>query len=86
MLVAVIVFGIRLAVGAPRRVLLVVWIAVAAFLFVRAESITAWIAAAFVALVLATVLVMRTARRPGDQRGAGDRYRCAALTTPKTES
>lgn len=67
MLVAVIVFGIRLAVGAPRRVLLVVWIAVAAFLFVRAESITAWIAAAFVALVLATVLVMRTARRPGER-------------------
>ncbi|WP_295839453.1 O-antigen ligase family protein [uncultured Microbacterium sp.] len=67
MLVAVIVFGIRLAVGAPRRVLLVVWIAVAAFLFVRAESITAWIAAAFVALVLGTVLVMRTARRPGER-------------------
>ncbi|WP_150952289.1 O-antigen ligase family protein [Microbacterium testaceum] len=67
MLVAVIVFGVRIAVGAPRRVLLAVWTAVAALLFVRAESVTAWIAAAFVALVLATVLVMRTARRPGER-------------------
>jgi len=67
MLVAVVVFGVRLAVGAPRRALLVVWIVVAGFLFVRAESITGVIAAAFVALVLGTVLVMRTARRPGER-------------------
>lgn len=67
MLVAIIVFGVRLAVGAPRRVLLVVWIVIAGFLFVRAESITAVIAAAFVVLVLGTVLVMRTARRPGER-------------------
>lgn len=67
MLVAIIVFAVRLAAGAPRRVLLWVWIAVAAFLFVRAQSTTAYIAAAFVALVLGTVLVMRTARRPGER-------------------
>ncbi|MFJ4037666.1 O-antigen ligase family protein [Microbacterium sp. NPDC090007] len=67
MLVAIIVFSVRIAAGAPRRVLLWVWIAVAAFLFVRAGSATAFIAAAFVALVLGTVLVMRTARRPGER-------------------
>jgi O-antigen ligase len=67
MLVAIIVFGVRLAAGAPRRALLVAWTALAAFLFVRAGSATAIIAAAFVALVLGTVLVMRTARRPGER-------------------
>ncbi|WP_295828025.1 O-antigen ligase family protein [uncultured Microbacterium sp.] len=67
MLVAIIVFGVRLAVGAPRRALLIAWIAVAGFLFVRAESITGVIAAGFVALVLGTVLVMRTAGRPGER-------------------
>lgn len=67
MLVAIIVFAVRLAAGAPRRVLLVAWIAVAAFLFVRAGSATAFLSAAFVALVLGTVLVMRTARRPGER-------------------
>ncbi len=54
MLVAVIVFGVRLAAGAPRRALLIVWIVVAGFLFVRAGSATAFIAAAFVLLVLGT--------------------------------
>ncbi len=67
MLVAIIVFAIRFAAGAPRRSLLLVWIAVAAYLFVRAGSATAVVAAAFVALVLGTVLVMRTARRPGER-------------------
>ncbi|MDQ1173125.1 exopolysaccharide production protein ExoQ [Microbacterium testaceum] len=67
MLVAIIVFAVRIAAGAPRRALLWVWIAIAAFLFVRAGSATAFIAAAFVALVLGTVLVMRTARRPGER-------------------
>jgi len=67
MLVAIIVFAIRFAAGAPRRALLIVWIAVAAFLFVRAGSATAVISAAFVALVLVTVLVMRTASRPGER-------------------
>ncbi|WP_457831249.1 hypothetical protein, partial [Staphylococcus aureus] len=67
MLVAIIVFAIRFAAHAPRRTLLWGWTAIAAFLFVRAASITAVVAAAFVVLVLATVLVMRTARRPGER-------------------
>lgn len=67
MLVAIIVFAIRFAAGAPRRPLLVVWMVAAAFLFVRAGSATAVLSAAFVALVLATVLAMRTARRPGER-------------------
>lgn len=67
MLVAVIAFGVRIASGAPRRVLHIVWTALAAFLFVRAGSATASVAAAFVLLVLGTVLVMRTARRPGER-------------------
>ncbi|CAH0148050.1 O-antigen ligase [Microbacterium sp. Bi128] len=67
MLVAIIVFAIRIAAGAPRRSLLIGWIVLAAFLFVRAGSATTVIAAGFVALVLATVLVMRTARRPGER-------------------
>ncbi len=90
MLVAIIVFGVRLAAGAPRRALLIVWIAVAGFLFVRAASITAVIAAAFVALVLGTVLVMRTAKRPGERTrwyllyaaiGSGARRRCGSGAT-----
>lgn len=67
MLVAIIVFGVRIASGAPRRPLLIFWTVIAAFLFVRTGSATAFIAAAFVALVLGTVLVMRTARRPGER-------------------
>ncbi|MDF2045780.1 O-antigen ligase family protein [Microbacterium sp. Kw_RZR3] len=67
MLVAIIVFAIRFAAGAPRRLWLLGWIVVAGFLFVRAGSATALVSAAFVALVLATVLVMRTARRPGER-------------------
>lgn len=67
MLLAIIVFGVRMAAGAPRRALLIIWTALAGFLFVRAGSATAFIAAAFVALVLGTVLLMRTARRPGER-------------------
>ncbi len=67
MLLAIIVFAVRYAAGAPRRSLLWGWIAVAAFLLVRAGSATTVVAAAFVVLVLATVLVMRTARRPGER-------------------
>lgn len=67
MLLAIIVFGVRMAAGAPRRALLIIWTALAGFLFVRAGSPTAFIAAAFVALVLGTVLLMRTARRPGER-------------------
>ncbi|GAB3604089.1 O-antigen ligase family protein [Microbacterium aureliae] len=64
-LLAIIVFAIRFAARVPRRSLLIGWIALAAFLFVRAASATAFLAAAGVAVVLITVLLMRTARRPG---------------------
>lgn len=66
-LLAIIVFAIRYASGAPRRALLVAWIALSAFLFVRASSATAYLAAAAVAVVLTTVLLMRRATRPGER-------------------
>ena len=62
--VAIIVFGIRFAAGAPRRGLLVAWMALAAYLMYRAESATAYLSAAAVVVVLATVLLMRTAVKP----------------------
>ncbi len=66
-LLAIIVFGIRIALRAPRRGLLWAWIALSAYLFVRASSATAYVAAAGVVVVLATVLLMRTARRPHER-------------------
>jgi O-antigen ligase len=66
-LLAIIVFAIRFAAGAPRRFLLGAWIAVSAFLFLRASSATAYVAAAGVAVVLVTVLLMRRAKRPGER-------------------
>lgn len=66
-LLAIIVFSIRLASGAPDRRFLWVWIALAAFLFVRASSATTYLAAAGVAVVLATVLLMRRAGKPGER-------------------
>jgi O-antigen ligase len=66
-LLAIVVFAIRIAAGAPRRVLLWIWIGVSAFLMVRAGSATAYVAAAAVAIVLATVLLMRRTRRPGER-------------------
>lgn len=66
-LLAIVVFAIRIAAGAPRRVLLYVWIGLAAYLMIRAGSATAYIAAAGVAVVLTTVLLMRRARRPGER-------------------
>jgi hypothetical protein len=66
-LLAIVVFAIRIASGAPRRTLLYIWIALAAFLFYRASSATAYLAAAGVAIVLVTVLLMRRARRPGER-------------------
>jgi exopolysaccharide production protein ExoQ len=66
-LLAIIVFGIRFAAGAPRRTLLGIWIALSAFLFFRAASATAYVAAVSVAVVLATVLLMRRAKRPGER-------------------
>lgn len=66
-LLAIIVFSIRLAAGAPRRVLLLAWIALSTFLFYRASSATAYIAAAAVVVVMATILLMRRASRPGQR-------------------
>ncbi|MGA7147589.1 MAG: O-antigen ligase family protein [Microbacterium sp.] len=66
-LLAIIVFAIRLAAGAPRRVPLWVWIGVSAYLFLRASSATAFVAAVGVLVVLATVLMMRRTRRPGER-------------------
>ena len=64
-LVAIIVFGIRIAARAPRRLLLWVWMALAVYLLYRAESATVYLSAVLVAIVLGTVLLMRTARAPG---------------------
>lgn len=64
---AIIVFAIRLAAGAPRRVFLWIWIGLSAYLLIRAGSATAYVAAVGVAVVLATVLLMRRARRPGER-------------------
>ncbi len=66
-LLGMIVFAIRFAARAPRRVLLVGWFALAAFLFVRAGSATAYLAAGLTAAVLITALLMRTTRRPGER-------------------
>jgi O-antigen ligase len=64
-LLAIVVFAIRLASGAPRRVLLWGWMLLSAYLFVRASSATAYLAAAAVVVVLITVLLMRRADKPG---------------------
>jgi O-antigen ligase len=66
-LLAIIVFGIRLASGAPRRTFLWIWIGLSAFLFLRAGSATAYLTAGAVAVVLVTVLLMRTATKPGER-------------------
>ncbi len=64
-LLAIIVFGLLYAGRATRRVTLLLWIAVSAYLFYRASSATAYLAAAAVVVVLATILLMRRADRPG---------------------
>lgn len=64
---AIVVFAVRWAAGAPRRGWLVAWTVLAAFLLVRADSATAYLSAAAVVVVLGTVLLMRTARRPGER-------------------
>ncbi|MET0296470.1 MAG: O-antigen ligase family protein [Microbacterium sp.] len=66
-LLAIIVFAIRIAARAPYRSLLYAWIVLAGFLFIRASSATAYVAAAGVVLVLATVLLMRRTKRPGER-------------------
>ncbi len=64
-LLGMIVFAVRFASGAPRRTLLAGWFVLAAYLFLRAGSATAVLAAAGVVAVLITVLLMRGTRRPG---------------------
>lgn len=64
-LLGMVVFAVRFASRAPRRTLLAGWFLLAAFLFVRAGSATAWLAAGSVVVVLATVLLMRTTTRAG---------------------
>ena len=64
-LLAVIVFAIRIAARAPRRVLLAVWVLVAGYLMYRASSATVYLAVVGVAAVLVAVLLMRSAPRPG---------------------
>ncbi|MEH3088077.1 MAG: O-antigen ligase family protein [Microbacterium arborescens] len=66
-LLAIIVFVVRIASGAPRRFLLALWTALAVFLFWRAASATALLCAVAVVVVLVTILLMRTARRPGER-------------------
>jgi exopolysaccharide production protein ExoQ len=66
-LLGIIVFAIRFAARAPRRVLLIGWIALAAFLYVRAASATAFLAGVLALIVLITVLLMRRTRRPGER-------------------
>lgn len=78
-LLAMIVFAIRIATRAPRRVLLVGWFLLAVYLFVRAGSATATLAAAAVAVVLVTVLFMRRIRRPGGRTRVYLLYAAVAL-------
>ncbi|ALJ19403.1 O-antigen ligase family protein [Microbacterium sp. No. 7] len=66
-LLGMIVFAVRFVSRAPRRPLLVLWFALSAFLFYRAGSATAYLAALGVLVVLATVLLMRTTTRPGQR-------------------
>ncbi|GAA1647726.1 O-antigen ligase family protein [Microbacterium flavum] len=66
-LLGMIVFAVRFAARAPRRLLLGAWFLLAGFLFVRAGSATATLAAAAVVVVLVTVLLMRRTRRAGER-------------------
>jgi O-antigen ligase len=66
-LLAIIVFSIRIASRAPRRSWLIAWIVLSAFLMFRAGSATAYVCAAAVLIVLATILLMRTTTRPGER-------------------
>ncbi len=79
-LLAIIVFSIRFAAGAPRRTLLGAWIGLSAYLFYRASSATAYVAAIAVAIVLVTVLLMRRARRPGERTRYYIAYAAIGLT------
>jgi len=66
-LLAIVVFAIRYASRAPRRPVLLLWIALAGYLFFRAGSATATVAGVAVVVVLLTVLLMRTTSRAGER-------------------
>ncbi|MEV8266679.1 O-antigen ligase family protein [Microbacterium sp. NPDC076911] len=66
-LVAIIVFAILIAMSPQRRGWPIAWLTLSAYMFVRAGSATAVVGAAAVLLVLATVLLMRTASKPGER-------------------
>jgi hypothetical protein len=78
-LLGIIVFAIRFAARAPRRGLLIGWIALALFLFLRAASATALLAGALAGVVLVTVLLMRRAQRPGQRTWYYIAYAVVAL-------
>jgi hypothetical protein len=67
MVLAIVVFVIRFVARAPRRPVLLAWMVVAAFILVRSGSTVSLLAVAGVTLVLATVLLMRTASHPGER-------------------
>ena len=64
---AIIVFAVRYASQSPKRHGQLFWIVLAGYLLLRAGSATAYLCLAGAALVLATVLLMRTAKRPGER-------------------
>lgn len=64
-LLAVVVFAIRIAARRRGRGAMIGWLVVASLLVLRSGSVIALVAAGAVALVLTTVLLMRTVRRPG---------------------
>lgn len=66
-LLAMIVFAVRYAANARRRGTLIAWFALAAFLFWRASSATATLAAIGVLLVFAAIMLMRGARTPRER-------------------
>ena len=63
--IALVVFGLLYAQGARRRPALLVWLVLAAFLFLRAGSATAFASLGVGALVLGAALLMRRTRTPG---------------------
>ena len=62
---AIVVFGVRLASGAPRPGWLIGWIVLSTFLLWRSASATAWLCLIAAGVVLGTILLMRTTSRAG---------------------
>lgn len=76
---AVVVFGVRWAARAPHRGWLLVWGVLAVTLLVHADTPTAYLSLVAAGVVLATVLVMRTAKRPGERTRAYIVYAIVAI-------